>query len=169
MATGAGNLPNPSMSFSPFAILTAEEQNQIVANIESLASGTGFGDGALLSALPAPYIGFIPAATFGSTGNKSITGLGFKPRLVQFTPLQTPAITQNYAVGAMTPNAQYVNGISYAGGTGYRRSTKTAAVGFMGAANFDLLASYVSMDSDGFTINVTVPNSAFEVAFTAYP
>lgn len=40
-------LPNPSMSFSPFAILTAEELNDIVENIESLADGTGFNSGAI--------------------------------------------------------------------------------------------------------------------------
>lgn len=40
-------LPNPSMSFSPFAILTAEEMNNLVENIESLASGSGIGNGAI--------------------------------------------------------------------------------------------------------------------------
>lgn len=47
MATGTGNLPNPGMVFSPFDILTAEEMNDLVANIESLATGSGIGDGAL--------------------------------------------------------------------------------------------------------------------------
>ena len=47
MATGTGNLPNQSMSFSPFAILTAEELNDMVENIESLADGSGIGDGAI--------------------------------------------------------------------------------------------------------------------------
>ena len=32
-------LPNPSMSFSPFAILTAEELNDLVENIESIYNG----------------------------------------------------------------------------------------------------------------------------------
>lgn len=41
------SLPNPSMSFSPFAILTAEELNELVENIESLADGSGIGDGAI--------------------------------------------------------------------------------------------------------------------------
>lgn len=50
MATGTGNLPNPGMSFSPFAILTAEEQNDLVENIESLATGSGIGDGAVTTA-----------------------------------------------------------------------------------------------------------------------
>jgi hypothetical protein len=44
MATGTGNLPHPGMSFSPFAILTAEELNDIVENVESVATGIGLGD-----------------------------------------------------------------------------------------------------------------------------
>lgn len=40
-------LPNPSMSFSPFAILTAEEMNDLVENIEALADGSGLDDGAI--------------------------------------------------------------------------------------------------------------------------
>ena len=47
MATGTGNLPNVGMSFSPFAILTAQEMNDLVENIESLATGAGIGDAAV--------------------------------------------------------------------------------------------------------------------------
>lgn len=47
MATGINNLPNPGMSFTPFDILTAAELNQMVANIEALATGAGIGDGAI--------------------------------------------------------------------------------------------------------------------------
>lgn len=35
-------LPNPAMSFSPFAILTAEEMNNIVENIEALQDTSAF-------------------------------------------------------------------------------------------------------------------------------
>lgn len=41
-------LPNPSMSFSPFAILTAEEMNELVENIEALADGSGIDSGAII-------------------------------------------------------------------------------------------------------------------------
>ena len=43
------SLPYPSMVFVPLDILTAEEMNQIVGNIESLAAGTGLNDGAITS------------------------------------------------------------------------------------------------------------------------
>jgi hypothetical protein len=41
------SLPNPSMSFTPFDILTAEELNDLVENIEALSDGTGFEPGAV--------------------------------------------------------------------------------------------------------------------------
>lgn len=37
-------LPNPGMTFTPFDILTAEEMNNLVENIESLATGTALDD-----------------------------------------------------------------------------------------------------------------------------
>lgn len=49
MASGTGNLPNPGMDFTPFDILTAEEMDDLVENIESLADGSGIGDGAVTS------------------------------------------------------------------------------------------------------------------------
>lgn len=50
MATGVNNLPYPGKVYSPFDILTAEELNEDVANIESLATGTGIGDGSISTA-----------------------------------------------------------------------------------------------------------------------
>lgn len=47
MATGINNLPYPGKVYVPFDILTAQELNEDVANIESLATGTGIGDEAL--------------------------------------------------------------------------------------------------------------------------
>lgn len=47
MASGTGNLPNPGMDFTPFDILTAEEMDDLVENIESLADGSGIGDKAV--------------------------------------------------------------------------------------------------------------------------
>ena len=40
-------LPNPAMSFSPFAILTAEEMNNLVENNQALADGSGLNTGAI--------------------------------------------------------------------------------------------------------------------------
>lgn len=43
-------LPNLAMTFSPFAILTAEEMNDLVENIEALADGSGLANGAVAPA-----------------------------------------------------------------------------------------------------------------------
>lgn len=40
-------LPNTGMNFTPLDELTAEEMNQLVANIEALAAGTGLADAAV--------------------------------------------------------------------------------------------------------------------------
>lgn len=41
------SLPYPSMNFTAFDILTAAEMNQMVANDQALADGTGFNSGAI--------------------------------------------------------------------------------------------------------------------------
>lgn len=43
------SLPNPSMSFSPFDILTADEMNDLVENDQALAAGTGLDNGSITS------------------------------------------------------------------------------------------------------------------------
>jgi len=69
-------LPNPGMSFSPFAILTAAELNDLVENIESLADGSGFDVGAIdtediaTNAVEAPNIS-TSAITLGETSKTS--------------------------------------------------------------------------------------------------
>ena len=78
MASGTGNLPHVGMSFSPFAILTAEEQNQLVANIESIATGVGVGDGAIkpINIVDGFVQGAIIPATYypsGDTATMTIT------------------------------------------------------------------------------------------------
>lgn len=40
-------LPNPSMTFTPFDILTAQEMNDLVENDQALAAGTGLNNGVI--------------------------------------------------------------------------------------------------------------------------
>jgi hypothetical protein len=49
MSTGTGNLPNQNMDFVPLATLPAADLDKLVDNIESLADGSGIGDGAITS------------------------------------------------------------------------------------------------------------------------
>lgn len=79
-------LPNSSMSFTPFDILTAEELNDFVENDQALAAGTGFNTGAIPAAAIAnsavtsakidytsfPYVTYTPTIT-GFTGTPTVT------------------------------------------------------------------------------------------------
>lgn len=111
-------------------------------------------------------IGTIPGSTFSTTGNKSITGVGFKPKLVRFTLMPTSSSTvMNMAHGAMTSTNQFYSAFL----TNARMSGTDAAFGWLGSTtSLSLKFAYVSMDSDGFTINVSSAASAFDVSYEAY-
>lgn len=116
-------------------------------------------------------LGVIPASTFGTLGNKSITGVGFKPKLVKFTILPTPGIEDaSLGFGAMSDDFQYYTYMSVNPPGRARNSGTTAAIVFhnSSAAGPLLVARYVSMDTDGFTFSVTTANSSFSVAYEAY-
>ncbi|WP_298585119.1 hypothetical protein [uncultured Kocuria sp.] len=117
-------------------------------------------------------IGTIPASTFSSTGNKSITGLGFKPKLVKFY-LESAGSTSGARAmsGAMdAAGSQHVE-TTAVGASGYsQQGTSTACMGWInaGSTTFSMRANAVSCDSDGFTIDVVSANGTFQVAYEAY-
>lgn len=121
-------------------------------------------------------IGVIPGSTFGSAGSKIITGLGFKPKRVRFSLVPIDSSTSHrIAWGAMTPTDQFCY-TSAAGSTGFSQrtwfgaaNTGKVAIGWINAGNTSpqMAAGYVSMDDDGFTINVLVANSTFDVVYEA--
>lgn len=118
------------------------------------------------------YIGTISGATLGTTGNKAITGVGFTPKMVRFSSLPTSSTgATNTALGAMTASSQYVvlNATDTSTGRG-RYSSTSYCIGLVGPGSSTpfLLASYVSMDADGFTINVATASSAFDIAYECY-
>ncbi len=115
-------------------------------------------------------VGVISAAVLGTTGDKAITGVGFKPKLVRFTVMGTASTAAIITgVGAMTSTSQFYAASIYSGVYG-RNSSTSACIGWVtgGSSTPYLLASYVSMDDDGFTINVGTANNAFSVAYEAY-
>jgi hypothetical protein len=66
MATGTGNLPYPMPPVSPFDVITSQAENERIANIESLADGTGVGDGAVTAA-KIDFTTFSPTTSNGWT------------------------------------------------------------------------------------------------------
>lgn len=116
-----------------------------------------------------------------STGNQAITGLGFTPKLILFFPAgenTAAGIINNERMGfgvgissadrrALATNSQ--NG--QISGTPVRNHTNTKC--FEVFANNSAVttlyaADFVSLDADGFTINVaTAPASAYQIGYLA--
>lgn len=68
MATGILNLPYTMSPVSPFDVITSQAENERIANIESLADGTGIGDNAITA----------DKTAFGGNYSTSEVNTGFK-------------------------------------------------------------------------------------------
>lgn len=115
-------------------------------------------------------IGVIPGSTLGSTGNKSITGVGFRPKLIKLS-MMPPNSSGNvlFGFGAATESDQYVVAGTASTSATRRHSSTSHCIAYMGTAETpSLLASRVSLDEDGFTLNVSIASSTFDVAYEAY-
>ncbi|MEW1950665.1 hypothetical protein AB0280_15550 [Pseudarthrobacter sp902506025] len=115
--------------------------------------------------------GTIPAATFGSTGVKRITGIGGTPKIVRFTIMPTASTTVSASgSGGMTSSGQFWVFTSAFGSNLARESGATACIVIRSSgANTPLVtASYSSMDVDGFSINVTTAATVYDVAYEVY-
>lgn len=116
--------------------------------------------------------GVIPKATLGTTGNKVISGLGFKPKMVRFTLLTSTDTTSSITgFGVMDDAGTQFTQLNYvsASGSVQRKASGTGnCIGWTNQTTSQFLASYVSMNPDGFTINVDIASSAFDVGYEAY-
>ena len=108
-------------------------------------------------------VGTIPKETFSSTGAKTVSGLGFKPKLVKFTLIpDPPGATLHTGSGAMDEfGNQWAVSQSYSPtatpqGTIAARSSSRCIIRNSGSSvgAVSLSAEFVSMNPDGFTINV---------------
>lgn len=117
--------------------------------------------------------------TTGTTGNRQITGVGFKPKLVKFTAVPTAgsAVQSIVNSGAMDDSGgQYVVGSSARPVVSNRAETavpvtnaciKAYGISSGGVFGTDLTAAYVSMDADGFTINFSATAVGYTVLWEA--
>lgn len=114
--------------------------------------------------------GILPASFFSSTGNKNITGLGFKPKRVEFLMIpSTSTANDSFATGFFTESHQVVVATITASGSSGRNSSTSDCIGYITSSGSAWLmrASGVSMNSDGFTINVSVGAATFDIAWFA--
>lgn len=112
---------------------------------------------------------FTPSA---GTGNKAVTGLGFRPKLVRFFREQASTTGSAIAMaGRMDAAGNQSISLVFIDGSG--RVTLTAADGCIGTPNssvattFHNKASFVSVDADGFTVNFGTHGTAQEYVFEA--
>lgn len=177
MATGTGNLPNQNMVFTPFDILTAEEQNQLVENIESLADGSGIGDAAIDTtqiadeAVTANKIDFTTfdrwaVGTLNSgTSTVNITGLPFRPRIIRFFLLRNDSAyaiqSQGVSLGTTVHRGSTMwNRITGTTGTGSSSSTTDSLI-MAGVGGSTIAAGRVTaIADDGFTVTMSTTFNA---------
>lgn len=165
-------------------LITSTKFNQWWANMQNFHNGTALGDGIIVTRhIPNGEIGaakrkevvgsgVLSTATLGTTGNKVVTGLGFQPKAVFFEVLPTDNATIHlHGRGFMSTAAQYAIGGASSGSQSNRVSSSSNCIGWSSAGNglgvWSLLGSRVSLDADGFTINLSIASNAFPIAWVA--
>lgn len=119
-------------------------------------------------------VGTISGATLGTPGSKSITGVGFKPRLVEFQVLPTASSSASGIGRGLMHESGYqwaTYSSSNANSNQSARNTYTnRCIMWLAAASSTatFTATYSSMDDDGFTIRVITPNNSFNVGWVAH-
>lgn len=111
--------------------------------------------------------------TPAGTGTMAVTGLGFKPRVVDFYIGITTSSTANLSlgVGYMTNGSQGAIGIIATNTPAFAHSgvlTNCCLMRITAAGAAVVQAAYSSMDADGFTINFTTTANTSTVLWRAY-
>lgn len=143
----------------------------------ALANSIATGDIANGAVTPAKRAGGLYLSSFqshGTTGNKAITGVGFTPKAVIFFCTKNATETNVWwtmGYGMMVPGTQHAAFNSMRVDTIGSSSKDWSAAYCILLDAFDNTATYraqyVSMDADGFTINVTNAQSAYRIGFLA--
>lgn len=111
-----------------------------------------------------------------STGNQAVTGLGFQPSLVVLVLPDDGSTANNYYANANVEAGHGVVTSSGEGAIGYRMrassqsmksSLKGNAIYVTGATVAREVATYVSMDSGGFTLNFTTATGPQPASYMA--
>lgn len=102
--------------------------------------------------------------TFTSTGSLSITGVGFKPSLVIFFGVYEDTLSFGVSTASKSRSVRIVLGTDNA--------TRSSGYCFSLGDNTgiaDVIATLTSMDSDGFTLNVSKVSGTANVSYIAFP
>lgn len=125
MATGIGNLPYTMPPVSPFDVITSQAENERIANIESLADGTGIGDNAITASKLGPTTFQSPNYTGGGTG---ITVNSYTAPSNGYLNVRAVVNTTAASGATVSINATEVYKLSYSGPTGGYNIQSTAVI-----------------------------------------
>lgn len=159
MSTGIGNLPYTMAPVSPFDVITSQAENEMIANIESLANGTGIGDAAVtpdkISWPSWPYASVQSTSSFStaSTTMTNVTGLT--------QSLTVPAGGGKYkfsvsAVSLYNSGNNFTEIEFYDGTTSYGIGAKYARVNASSSYDYFYGFRLVTLAAGSYTITVRI-------------
>lgn len=120
------SLPNPGMDFVPFDILTAEELDNIVENIESLSDGVGLKNGVILPRSLSPTVGFYAEFSNGVSTRSSTNSNSWQRTPGGYTLTNSSAVAVKVqVVGSVMMHATASSVVSRASLQRYNGSTMT--------------------------------------------
>lgn len=144
---------------------TTAKWNKLWSNDASFNDGSGILDTAVFKNVA------VGSFTVTGTGNVSVSSLDFTPKYVEFDYLTNVTSNNRDGRGCMTANAQYA--ISAATSSGPNSTTTVATnnclIAISGGGTTFLIMSYVSLNSNGFTVNVgTYASGPHAVGYKAF-
>lgn len=104
-----------------------------------------------------------------STGNYLVTGVGFKPRVIEFTIMRAIGTSARSYIGWMDYNGnQGVNAWACDGTNANTKYSVSRCILLINdIAGIVIDAGYTSMDDDGFTINFTTIDANYKILWKA--
>lgn len=125
------SLPNPDMDFTPFDVLTAEELDEMVANIEALADGSGIGDGAVT-----PSKLGLGQQTASESASGTTTSLSYTPTL-SGSPGTNPSVTVNIGANGVALVQISAEMFNAASGSGSQMAFAVSGANTIAATNIN--------------------------------
>lgn len=116
-------------------------------------------------------VGFFVGPT--ATGNRAVTDVGFQPKMVEFScTFGDDASVAHYGVGIMNDRGtQWTIAINASGTSASRKRSTAHCISLVSATTtFVISASFVSMDTEGYTLNfnTVIASPAYFVHWKAW-
>lgn len=161
------------MAYASWSVVFGEQPsaakwNILGTNDASFNDGTGILDTAVFKQVK------VGTFTITADGTKTVTGVGFKPKLVQFYQLSTTGTatgvnSSSYGVMDNSGNQFVKSGISVESGDSSQTNSTSLcikAANVNGGTKAD--AAYLSMNSDGFSLTVTNYSETHTFGYIAF-